>query len=305
MLRYLTLRIAQSIVTVLLVTMIIFVIIRLIGDPTHLMLPPEATEADRELLRQQMGLSDPVVVQYWRYLRQLLHGDMGMSYRFSLPALDVVLARIGPTLLLTCTSLAIGILVGVPLGVASAVRPDSWIDFLAKAIALFGQAAPPFFFGLIFVLVFSVQLGWLPTSGYGGPQYLIMPSIALGWYSAAGLMRLTRSNMMEVLTSEYVKMARIKGVPERTVVYKHALKNAALPVLTFASLQFGILMGGAVSIEFVFAWPGMGKLILDSIANLDYAVVQAAVTLSALMFTAINLAVDLLYAYIDPRIRYA
>src|SRR5690349_1229153 len=285
--------------------MVIFVIIRLIGDPTHLMLPPEATEADRELLRQQMGLSDSIFVQYGRFLWALLHGDMGMSYRFSRPAMDVVLERIGPTLLLTCTSLGLGVLVGVPLGVASAVRPDSGIDLVAKGIALFGQAAPPFFFGLLFVLLFSVELGWLPTSGYGGPRYLILPSIALGWYSAAGLMRLTRSNMLDVLNSEYVKMARIKGVPERVVIYRHALKNASLPVLTFASLQFGILIGGAVSIESVFAWPGMGKLILDSIANLDFTVVQAAVMVSALLFTLINLTVDILYAYIDPRIRYA
>lgn len=266
---YILQRLGQAVVTVLVVTMVIFVIIRLIGDPTHLMLPPEATEADRELLRQQMGLSDSVVMQYGRFLWALLHGDMGMSYRFSRPAMEVVLDRIGPTLLLTCTSLCIGVLVGVPLGVASAVRPDSFIDLVSKIIALFGQAAPPFFFGLLFVLLFSVELGWLPTSGYGGPRYLILPSLALGWYSAAGLMRLTRSNMLDVLNSEYVKMARIKGVPERVVIYRHALKNASLPVLTFASLQFGILMGGAVSIESVFAWPGMGKLILDSIANLD------------------------------------
>ncbi len=302
---YIFQRLGQAVVTVLVVTMVIFVIIRLIGDPTHLMLPPEATEADRDLLRQQMGLSDSVVMQYGRFLWALLHGDMGMSYRFSRPAMEVVLDRIGPTLLLTCTSLCIGVLVGVPLGVASAVRPDSFIDLVSKIIALFGQAAPPFFFGLLFVLLFSVELGWLPTSGYGGPRYLILPSLALGWYSAAGLMRLTRSNMLDVLNSEYVKMARIKGVPERVVIYRHALKNASLPVLTFASLQFGILMGGAVSIESVFAWPGMGKLILDSIANLDYTVVQAAVTVSALLFTLINLAVDILYAYIDPRIRYA
>lgn len=305
MIRYILGRLVQAVVTVLIVSMIIFVIVRFVGDPTHLMLPPEATEADRELLRVQMGLSDPVLVQYGHFLLSLLKGDMGMSYRFSRPALEIVLDRIGPTLLLTCSSLGLGVLVGVPLGVASAVRPDSWVDALSKVIALFGQAAPPFFFGLVLVLFFSVELGWLPTSGYGGPRYLILPSIALGWYSAAGLMRLTRSNMMEVLNSEYVKMARIKGVPERAVIYNHALKNAALPVLTFASLQFGILMGGAVSIESVFAWPGMGKLILDSISNLDYTVVQAAVTLSAVLFTLINLAVDILYAYIDPRIRYA
>ncbi|MFG1465161.1 ABC transporter permease [Xanthobacter sp. DSM 24535] len=303
--RYLFQRLVQAVVTILIVTLIIFVIVRLIGDPTHLMLPPEATEADRELLRHQMGLSDPVIVQYGRFLLGLLHGDLGMSYRFSRPALDVVMERIGPTLILTMSSLGLGILVGVPLGVASAVRPDSWIDLVAKLVALLGQAAPPFFFGLVLVLFLSVHLGLLPTSGYGGIQHLVMPAVALGWYSSAGLMRLTRSNMLEVLGSEYVKMARIKGLPERVVIYKHALKNAALPVLTFASLQFGILMGGAVSIESVFAWPGMGKLILDSIANLDYTVVQAAVTVAAVIFTLINLAVDMLYAYIDPRIRYA
>lgn len=305
MTRYLFQRLLQATVTILIVTLIIFVIVRLIGDPTHLMLPPEATEADRELLREQMGLSDPVLVQYGRFLLGMVQGDMGMSYRFSRPALDVVLERVPATLLLTCASLALGILVGVPLGVASAVRQDTAVDAFAKLLALAGQAAPPFFIGLVLVLFFSVDLGWLPTSGYGEFRHLILPAVALGWYSSAGLMRLTRSNMLEVLGSEYVKLARIKGLPEHVVIYKHALRNAALPVLTFASLQFGILMGGAVSIESVFAWPGMGKLILDSISNLDYTVVQAAVTLAAVMFTAINLVVDVLYAYIDPRIRYA
>lgn len=305
MLRYVVRRLLEALVTILIVTVIIFVIIRLIGDPTHLMLPPEATEADRELLRQKMGLSDPFLLQYLRFLGDLLQGDMGMSYRFSRPAMQVVLDRLDATLILTCASLALGVLIGVPLGIVSAVRRESWIDAFSKTFALFGQAAPPFFFGLLFVRLFSVELGWLPTSGYGGIEYLILPAIALGWYSAAGLMRLTRSSMMDVLNSEYVKMARIKGLPERIVIYKHALKNASLPVLTFAALQFGILMGGAVSIEAIFAWPGVGKLILDSISNLDYTVVQAAVTLAAILFTLINLGVDILYAYIDPRIRYA
>lgn len=305
MARYILLRLIQAVATILIVTLIIFVIVRLIGDPTHLMLPPEATEADRELLRVQMGLSDPVIVQYGRFLLGMLHGDLGISYRFNRPALEVVMERLPATLLLTTASLSLGILVGVPLGVTSAVRPDGFVDMVAKVVALLGQAAPPFFFGLVLVLFFAVDLGWLPTSGYGAGQHLILPAIALGWYSAAGLMRLTRSNMLDVLGSEYVKLARIKGLPERVVIYKHALRNAALPVLTFASLQFGILMGGAVSIESIFAWPGMGKLILDSISNLDYTMVQAAITLAAVVFTAINLAVDLLYAYIDPRIRYA
>jgi ABC-type dipeptide/oligopeptide/nickel transport system permease component len=305
MLRYIFGRIWQALATILIVTLIIFVIIRVIGDPTHLMLPPEATEADRDLLRQQMGLNDPIVWQYLRFITALLHGDLGTSYRYARPALEVVLDCFGATMVLTLTSLGLGIFVGVPLGIAAAVNRNSWIDALAKCIALLGQAAPPFFFALLFIRFFSVQLGWFPTSGYGGVKYLILPSIALGWYSAAGLMRLTRSNMLDVLNSEFVKMARLKGVPENVVVYKHALKNASLPIITFAAMQFGILMGGAVSIEAVFAWPGMGKLILDSISTLDYAVVQAAVTLWAVGFTLINLAVDVLYAFIDPRIRYA
>lgn len=305
MMRYILRRFGQSGITVLLVTLIIFVVIRQIGDPTHLMLPPEATEADRQILREQMGLDRPVVVQYGSYLLALLSGDLGMSYRFSMPALDVVLEAFGPTLLLTSAALVFAVLIGVPLGVMSAVHREGTIDQVAKVFAVLGQAAPPFLFSLLFIRFFSIQLGWLPTGGYGRMENLILPMIALGWYSSAGIMRLTRSSMTEVLESEYIKLARIKGVPERVIVYRHALKNALLPVITFIALQFGILMGGAVSVEFVFAWPGVGRLMIDSISNLDYTVVQAAVTVGAIVFTIINLAADIMYAAIDPRIRYA
>jgi len=305
MLRYIVQRIGQSFITVLIVTVIIFVAVRVVGDPTHLMLPPEATEADRQVLREQLGLSDPVFVQYGRFLSALTRGDMGLSYRFSRPAMQIVWDRAGATFLLTSFALGFGALIGVPLGVASAVKQDTWLDQAAKLFAVLGQAAPPFLFGLIFVRFFSVKLGWLPTSGYGSIVNLILPTIALGWYSAAGLMRLTRSSMVDVLQSEYIKMARIKGVPESQVIFRHALRNASLPVITFAALQFGILMGRAVSVEAVFAWPGLGTLILDSISNLDFTVVQAAVTFLALVFTGINLLVDIIYSFIDPRIRYA
>jgi len=298
-------RFFQSGITVLLVTLIIFVVIRQIGDPTHLMLPPEATEADREILREQMGLDRPVVVQYGSYLLALLQGDLGTSYRFSMPALQVVLEAFGPTLLLTTVALCFAVAIGVPLGVMSAVHREGAIDQVAKVFAVLGQAAPPFLFSLLFIRFFSIQLGWLPTGGYGRIENLILPMVALGWYSSAGIMRLTRSSMTEVLESEYIKLARIKGVPERVIVYRHALKNALLPVITFIALQFGILMGGAVSVEFVFAWPGVGRLMIDSISNLDYTVVQAAVTVGALVFTLINLAADIMYAAVDPRIRYA
>lgn len=302
---YVLRRVGQSLVTLLLVSAVIFIILRLVGDPTHLMLPPEATEADRALLRTQLGLSDPIAVQYGGFLKSLVTGDLGQSYRFSRPALEIVLERIGPTLVLTTAALSLGIALGVPLGVAAAVRRDSWIGRLAGALAILGQAGPPFLFGLLMVRLFSVELRWLPTSGYGTLGHLVMPTMALGCYAAAGLMRLTRASVSDVLDADYVKLARIKGLSERRVIYKHVLSNALLPVITFAGLQLGILMGGAVSIEAIFAWPGMGKLILDSISGLDFTVVQAAVLVSALIFTAVNLVIDLLYAVIDPRIRYA
>ena len=305
MIHYVLRRLGLSAITIFLVTLIIFVIVRQVGDPTHLMLPPEATEADRELLRNQMGLDRPVVVQYGAYMVDLLKGDLGMSYRFSRPALGVVIEALGPTLLLTLSALGLAIAIGVPLGVMAAVKRDGTLDQLAKVFAVLGQAAPPFLFSLLFIKLFALQFGWLPTGGYGRFVNLILPALALGWYSSAGIMRLTRSSMTEVLDSEYIKLARIKGVPERVIVYRHALRNALLPVITFISLQFGILMGGAVSVEFVFAWPGVGRLILESISNLDYTVVQAAVTVGALIFTSVNLAVDIVYAAIDPRIRYA
>ena len=301
---YLLRRLGQSALTLLVVSAAIFVILRLIGDPTHLMLPPEATDADRALLREQLGLSQPIIVQYGRYLGDIARGDLGQSYRFSRPALEVVLERIGATLQLTLAALAIGSFVGIPLGVAAAVRRGTWIDRTASAVATLGQSGPPFLFGLLLVRLFSVELHWLPTSGYGTLANLAMPALALGMYAAAGLMRLTRASMSDVLEAEYIKLARIKGISGSRVVWKHALANAALPVLTFAGLQLGILMGGAVSVEAIFAWPGIGKLILDSISGLDFAVVQAAVLLSALIFTLVNLGVDLLYAAIDPRIRY-
>ncbi|WP_454720818.1 MULTISPECIES: ABC transporter permease [Cupriavidus] len=305
MLNYLLRRIGQSALTVFLVIAVIFTVVRAIGDPTHLMLPPEATEADRQVLREQMGLDRPLPVQFAAFVADLAHGDFGTSYRFSRPALGVVAQALLPTLLLAVAALAVAVLIGLPLGVASALWPDGVADQGARIFTVLGQAAPPFFFSLVFVKVFSLQFGWFPTGGYGTVAHLILPMLALGWYAAAGVARLTLSSMTTVLHSEYIKFARIKGVPEHVIVLRHALRNAILPVITFVSLQFGVLLGGAVSVEVVFAWPGVGQLLLDSINNLDYTVVQAAVTVAALVFAAVNLAVDLLYAVIDPRIRYA
>jgi peptide/nickel transport system permease protein len=304
MLSYIARRLGGGLITVLLMSVIIFVIVRLVGDPAHLMLPPEATEADRELFRQQLGTADPLPVQYFRFLVGLAQGDLGASFRYGAPALHIVLDRLGPSLYLTGVAMALAIGLGVPLGVLAAVRPGGFADQFGRIFAVLGQSAPPFFFGLLFIRYFSVELHWLPTGGFGGPSYVLLPAAALGWYSAAGLLRLTQANMIEALNAEYVKMARIKGLPERVVILKHALSNASLPVITFTASQFGILLGGAVSIEAVFSWPGFGKLIVDAISQLDYAVVQAAVVVSAGLFILLNLAVDILYAFIDPRIRY-
>ncbi|KQP44678.1 ABC transporter permease [Pseudorhodoferax sp. Leaf274] len=304
MAQYILRRLVQAFFTVFLVVALIFTVVRAIGDPTHLMLPPEATESDRQVLREQMGLDRPLPQQFASFVGELARGDFGNSYRFSKPALEVVTGALGPTLQLTLAALLVALAIGLPLGVASAVWPGGLLDQFGKIFSVFGQAAPPFFFSLIFVKMFSLQFGWFPTGGYGGLSHMALPMFALGWYAAAGIARLTRSSMAAVLHSEYVKFARIKGVPEHVIVLRHALKNALLPVITFVSLQFGVLMGGAVSVEVVFAWPGVGQLILDSINNLDYTVVQAAVTVSAVVFALVNLAVDLLYAVIDPRIHY-
>lgn len=305
MLHYIVRRLGQSALTVFLVIALIFTVVRAIGDPTHLMLPPEATEADRAVLRAQMGLDRPLPVQFASFIGDLAHGDFGTSYRFARPALGVVAEALLPTLLLAVAALGVAVLIGLPLGIASALWPHGTVDQFAKVFTVLGQAAPPFFFSLIFVKLFSLHLGWFPTGGYGTPLHLVLPTCALGWYAAAGVARLTQSSMVTVLHAEYIKFARIKGVPEHVIVLRHALRNAVLPVITFVSLQFGVLLGGAVSVEVVFAWPGVGQLILDSINNLDYTIVQAAVTVAAVVFALVNLTVDLLYAVIDPRIRYA
>jgi len=216
----------------------------------------------------------------------------------------MALSRLASSLLLVGISLALALAVGLSLGVVSAVRRGTWIDRLASILAVLGQAAPPFFVALLLIRLFSVQWGWLPTGGHGSWRHLILPVCALAWYSAAGIARLTRANMLTVLEADYIRMARIKGLPAHVVIGTHALRNAALPIVAFTASQFGVLIGGAVAIETVFSWPGFGSLMVEAISTLDFTVVQAAVIVSVLLFVSINLAVDVLYALVDPRIRY-
>ena len=303
--RYIIGRVIQSIVSMFVVSVIVFALVRLSGDPIQIMMPAEASKADIELMRAHLGLDRPWAVQYWRFATQAFQGDFGRSVRFRRPALDLVTERYGATLELGGLAVVIVIAVALPVGVYSAVRRGSALDYAARVFAALGQAVPPFWLGLVLVLIFGVLLHLLPTSGRGTPLHVLLPGITLGWFAVAGLMRLTRSSMLDVLGSEYVKLARIKGLPERRVIWRHAFKNAALPVVTFAALLFVALLNGSIIVETVFGWPGLGLLVIEAVDSRDYPIVQTVVLFLSAMYIGVNLLVDVLYAYLNPKIRYS
>ena len=303
--RYIVGRILQSIVSIFVVSVVVFALVRFSGDPIQIMMPAEASKADIELMRASLGLDRPWPVQYWRFISRVVQGDFGKSVRFRRPALDLIAERYAATLELGGLAVLVVIVVALPVGVYSAVRRGTALDYAARAFAALGQAVPPFWLGLVLVLIFGVLLHWLPTSGRGTPLHVLLPGITLGWFAVAGLMRLTRSSMLDVLGSEYVKLARIKGLPERQVIWKHAFKNAALPVVTFAALLFVALLNGSIIVETVFAWPGLGLLVIEAVDSRDYPIVQAVVLFLSTMYIGVNLIVDILYAYLNPKIRYS
>ena len=303
--RYLVGRLLQSVVSLFVVSMVVFALVRFSGDPIAIMAPPEATQQDIELIRAYLGLDRPWTVQYWRFATRALQGDFGQSIRFRRPAMDLIFERYGATLELGGLAVLIVIVVAIPVGVHAAVRRGTALDYVARGFAALGQAVPPFWLGLLLVLLFGVLLRLLPTSGRGTPLHILLPGITLGWFAVAGLMRLTRSAMLDVLGSEYVKLARIKGLPERQVIWKHAFKNAALPVVTFAALLFVALLNGSIIVETVFSWPGLGLLVIEAVDSRDYPIVQAVVLFLSAMYIGVNLLVDVLYAYLNPKIRYS
>jgi len=303
--RYIVGRLVQSVVSMFVVSIVVFALVRLSGDPIQIMMPAEASKADIELMRAHLGLDRPWHVQYWKFATQALQGDFGRSVRFRRPALDLIAERYGATLELGGLAVLVVIVVALPVGVYSAVRRGSALDYGARAFAALGQAVPPFWLGLVLVLIFGVLLRLLPTSGRGTPLHVLLPGITLGWFAVAGLMRLTRSSMLDVLGSEYVKLARIKGLPERRVIWKHAFKNAALPVVTFAALLFVALLNGSIIVETVFGWPGLGLLVIEAVDSRDYPIVQTVVLFLSAMYIGVNLLVDVLYAYLNPKIRYS
>jgi peptide/nickel transport system permease protein len=288
---------------VLAVSTIVFVILHAIGDPARLMLSPEGTKQELEDLRHTLGLDAPLHIQYLRFLLGILRADFGKSFTYGRPALGLVLQHMPATAALAGASLLVGVPLAVLLGVTSAIKRYTLYDSAATVLAVLGRAIPNFWLGIMLILVLSVKLRWLPPSGYGSVRQLIMPAVALGTSVAATIARLTRSSMLDVIQQDYIRTARAKGLGEWIVVYRHALRNALIPVVTLVGLQVGTLLGGAIVTETVFAWPGVGRLLVESISDYDFPTVQACVFVIALTFVLVNLLVDILYHYIDPRIR--
>ncbi len=303
--RFLLIRFLQSLLALWVITIIVFGLSHLTGSPVDALLPDDASPEQIENLIRHWGLDRPYHEQYLAFLGNALQGDFGESLKWrGQSALDVVLQRLPATLQLGGLAILISVVVAIPLGVVAAVRKGTVLDAGANVIALLGQSLPTFWFGIILIWVFAVGLGWLPTSGHGGLRHMILPAVAMAWFQIAALTRLTRSAMLEVLDAEYIKLARLKGVPEWLIVWKHALRNAAIVPLTYFGVLAGSILTGSVVIETVFAWPGTGWLAIEAIRGRDFPVVQTVVLLFAVVYLALNFLVDALYAYVDPRIRY-
>lgn len=312
---YLFRRFWQSLLVLFGISLIVFILLHLSGDPAILMMPPDATKEDIENFRALMGFNDPLFArwppwriptdtQYGRFLGGLVRGDFGNSFRHQQPALGLVLERMPATIQLTLAAMTIAVCVAIPVGIVSAVKRNTALDHLGMSMALLGQSMPVYWLGIMFILLFAVRLNLFPAFGSGTWRHLALPAVTLGAFSMARIARLTRSGMLEVLGQEYIRTARAKGVRDLAVILKHALKNAAIPVITVIGLDLGTLLGGAVITETIFAWPGVGRLAVQAIANRDYPVVQAAVFVLAAIFVLINFLVDVLYSYVDPRVAY-
>jgi peptide/nickel transport system permease protein len=298
-------RAAGSLVTLVAISAIVFALVRLTGDPVLLFLPQDASAEEVERLRRDLGFTDPLALQYARFLRAAATGDLGRSLKHQEPALRVVLRRVPATLELAVAAMLLTLAVALPAGIVAALARNSWFDRVLMAAIVFGQSMPSYWIGIMLILVVSVQWQLLPPFGRGGLAHLVMPSVTLALFFVARIARLTRSGMLNVLRTDYVRTARAKGLPAGAVVLKHALRNAALPIVTIIGIEFGTLLGGTVITETVFAWPGLGRLAVEAIQGRDFPVVQTVVLLISAMFVGINFAVDVLYRFIDPRVELA
>lgn len=303
MLKYVLGRLLSALVTLLVVSLVVFVVARLSGDPVRLMLPVEASNEEVARVRQQLGFDRPLPVQYLEFVTRAVRGDLGTSLRYQQPALGIILARLPATAALAAAAMAIALLIAIPAGILSAAGRGGVVDGVARGLSLIGQALPAYWLGIMLIIVFAVSLRWLPAAGAGSPAHLVLPAITLGLWPTARISRVLRASLLEALNGDYVRTARAKGLAESRVVLQHALRNALLPAVTVVGLSFGIVFGGAIITETVFAWPGVGRLLLDAVSQRDYPLVQAIVLTFAVVFLLINFGVDLLYGVLDPRVR--
>lgn len=303
--RYIFRRLLQGVVLLFVLAIIVFALARVTGNPADLMLPDDASAEDRADLMRTLGLDRPLHEQLWTFLSGAVRGDLGRSIRYRKPAVEVFFERLPNTLTLVPLALLSAVLVSIPLGLLAAVYRGTMIDRVCSTVAVLGIATPSFWLGIVLIYVFSITLGWLPSARMGGPTHYILPVITLSAFLVAGMMRLVRSSVLEVLDSEFVKLARIKGLSSTVVLWKHCLRNALIPVVTLFGVFFALLVTGAIVTETVFAWPGVGRLAYEAVIFRDYPLLQALILLKAIIVLCVNLAVDVLYAYLDPRVRYA
>ena len=301
---YLLRRLYQALIVFFVVTGIVFVILHVSGDPVTLLMPPDAPPSDVEAMRRTLGLDQPFIVQYGLFIKNAFQGNLGVSYHHGQPALKLVLERLPASLELVVTSILISLVLAVPIGVLAASRRGRLVDRASLLGSLVGISAPPFWIGIAFILIFSVQLQWFPSSGRGSWAHLVLPATSLSLYRLALFIRLIRAGMLDIMTMDFIRTARSKGISERKVIYKHALKNTLIPFVTIAGMQMGSLLAGAIVTEKVFAWPGMGRLFLDSIGVMDFPVIISWALVTAFIFLTVNLAVDIVYVWLDPRIRH-
>ena len=303
--RFILRRVVQSLGVLVVLALVVFALARVTGNPADLLLPEDATRDDREHLLKALGLDRPLHEQLVKFVGGALHGDLGTSIRYRRPAVELFLERLPNTLTLVPLALISAVVIAIPLGLLAAVYRGTIIDRLSGAIAVLGIATPSFWLGIILIYVFSIQLGWLPSARMGGPAHYILPTITLAAFLVAGMMRLVRSSVLEILDTEYVKLARIKGLSQTVVIWKHCLRNALIPVVTLFGVFFALLVTGAIVTETVFAWPGVGRLTYEAVIFRDYPLLQAVILMKAIIVLGVNLGVDILYAYLDPRVRYS
>jgi peptide/nickel transport system permease protein len=303
MTRYVVIRIVQGVIALLIGTMLVFGLSRMTGDPLNIMLPETAPQEQRDQMAAYLGLDKPIYVQYLVFIGHAVRGDFGKSIFFYRPVSDLIIERLPASLELGLTAMAISMVIAIPIGIYAAVKRDKWQDGITKVVAIMGQSAPSFWLGIMLILVFAVNLRWFPPAGYGKFSHLVLPALTVATFPIAGFMRLTRSAMLDVMGTDFVRLARIKGLSEGKVIWKHALRNALIPVVTYSGVVFVYAITGSVIVETIFAWPGLGQLAYQALNWRDFPLIQGILVFCVGLFVVVNLIIDIVYVYLDPRVR--